>query len=165
MKSTEKQFLEAYDAHSEAIYRHCYFRVFSKERAEELVQDTFRKAWQYLSEGKDVKNIRALLYRIATNLIIDDSRKRKEESLEGMLENDATREPGDRGHLDMENKVLWKQVLAEMSTLDEDERALLVMRFVDDLDPKEIAEVLETNANNISVKISRAVKKLKIKIQ
>ncbi|MBI4085453.1 MAG: RNA polymerase sigma factor [Candidatus Liptonbacteria bacterium] len=163
-RKEKDKFLEIYDSYSDAIYRHCYFRVFSKERAEELVQETFVRAWQYIAGNKDIENMRALLYRIATNLIIDDSRKRKEESLEAMIENEIIDEPGDKGHIDMERNVLWKQVFEEMKALDNDDRQVLIMRFVDDLDPREIAEILETSANNVSVRINRAVKKLKTKI-
>ncbi|MEK7547228.1 MAG: RNA polymerase sigma factor [Patescibacteria group bacterium] len=162
--SEKKKFLEAYEVYSDAIYRHCYFRVFSKERAEDMVQETFIRAWQYVSGGKRVENLRAFLYRIATNLIIDNSRKRREESLESLIENETIDEPGDNGRVDIERKVLWGQVMEEMATLDEDDRQLLIFRFIDDLDPKDIAEILNTSANNVSVRINRAVKKLKTKI-
>ena len=70
----------------DAIFRHCYFRVFDRERARDLVQETFLKTWEYLTRGHDIENIRAFLYRVATNLIIDDSRRKKEISLEQLSE-------------------------------------------------------------------------------
>jgi RNA polymerase sigma factor (sigma-70 family) len=158
-KATKKQFLEAYDAYSEAIYRHCYFRVYSKERAEELVQETFMKTWEYLAGGEKIReSIRPLLYRIATNLIIDDSRKKKETSLEALLELNPGAEPGRED--DLKRRILWKQLLEEMNGLEEDERNILVLRYVDDLDPKDIAKILNISANHVSVKINRATKNL-----
>lgn len=158
----EKKFLAAYDTFSDALYRHCYFRVFSKARAEELTQDTFLRAWEYMSSGKEVENIKPFLYRIATNLIIDDSRKRKEESLDRLASGEtAAFDPPSDEHLAMEHQILFKQIAVEMRHLSPGAREILVMRYVDDLDPKEIAEILDTTANNVSVKINRALKELK----
>lgn len=160
--SHEKKFLAAYDALADAIYRHCYFRVFSKARAEELTQDTFLRAWEYLSSGRKVENMKPFLYRIATNLIIDDSRKHKEESLDRLMgEETAPFDPPSDDHITIERQVLLKQIAAEMGRLSSDARELLTMRYVDDLDPKEIAEILDMTANNVSVKINRALKEIR----
>src|SRR5579863_136343 len=72
----EKEFLEAYQHYADAIYRHCYFRVYNKELAEDLTQETFIKTWKYITEGKEIKNLKAFLYKVAVNLIIDNSRKK-----------------------------------------------------------------------------------------
>src|SRR5690349_19793406 len=61
------QFLQAYDEFADPIFRHCYFRVFRRDRAKELVQETFLRAWEYQLQGKPIENIRAFLYRIANN--------------------------------------------------------------------------------------------------
>ncbi|MCL5666246.1 MAG: RNA polymerase sigma factor [Patescibacteria group bacterium] len=161
----QQQFLSAYDNYHEAIYRHCFFRVYSKTRAEELVQETFMRVWQYLMQDKKVENIRAFLYRVANNLIIDESRKKKEESLEVLMDKSPAYEPSHEGHKSMEKKVLYGEIIDNMEDLPPDYKDILVLRYVDDLDPKEIAEILDTNANNVSVKINRAVKALKIKFQ
>lgn len=160
----KKAFIEGYDRFADAIYRHLVFRVFSKARAEELMQETFLKVWQYLADGKRVDNMRAFLYQVANNLIIDESRKRKETSLDALQERSDFFEPSYDGEKTMERTLLAQQVIREFSCLDDDERTVLVMRYVDDLDPHEIAEILNTTANNVSVKINRALKKVKEKI-
>ncbi len=158
---TRKIYLEAYDAYADAIYRHCFFRVFSKERAEELMQETFMKTWEYLEEGHDVENLRAFLYRVANNLIIDYVRKKKEMSLEQMAEENPSFEPSDSGHEDMERNVLMGEVREAMDALPEEARQLLVMRYIDDLDPKDIAKLLKITPNHVSVKLNRAMQQLK----
>jgi len=161
----QQQFLSAYDNYSPAIYRHCFFRVYSKTRAEELVQETYLRVWQYLLQGKTVDNIRAFLYRVANNLVIDESRKKKEESLEVLMEKSPGYEPYHDGHKTMEKKMLYNEVVENMDNLPPDYKDILTMRYVKDLDPKEIAGILNTNANNVSVKINRAVKALKSRVQ
>ena len=157
----QEQFLTAYDQFSAAIYRHCFFRVYSKTRAEELVQETYMRVWQYLSQGNQVENIRAFLYRVANNLIIDESRKKKEESLEALMDKSPGFEPSYPGQRSMEKVILYQEVVESMDYLPPDYKKILTLRYVNDLDPKEIAEILATNANNVSVKINRAVKALK----
>jgi RNA polymerase sigma factor (sigma-70 family) len=157
----QKGFLKAHQDYSEAIYRHCFFRVFSKTRAEELVQETFMRVWQYLVQGKTVDNMRAFLYRVANNLIIDESRKKKEESLEVIMEKSPGYEPFYEGHKAIEKQIMYKEIVEGMKDLPSDYKEILILRYIEDLDPKEIAEILETNANNVSVKINRAVKALK----
>lgn len=163
-KQAKEQFLKAYDDYAEPLYRHCFFRVFSRPRAEELVQETYMRAWRYLSEGKKIDNMRAFLYRIANNLIIDDARKRKEESLDALMEESDAFEPSYEGHKTIEKDVLLHEVIGIMSNLSQSDRDLLISRYVEDLDPKEIAKILKTTPNNVSVKIHRALKSLKIYI-
>lgn len=151
-----------YDLHSEAIYRYCFFRVFSKEHAEELMQETFLKIWQYIKEGKTIDNERALLYTIATHLVIDSKRKKREQSLEQMMESSEAMEPvAAGGHEASAHGAMLREVHEELKKLSADEQELFTMRFVSDLDPKEIAEMKGTSANVISVKINRILNKVR----
>ena len=160
----EQEFLAAYDAYADAIYRHCFFRVFSRTKAEDLMQETFMKFWEYRQRGNAVANIRALLYKIATNLIIDASRKKKEESLDALMEDAKFPEPGYDGHIPIESGAMLREVADAICALPEDEREILTLRYIDDLDPREIAEIVGITANNASVRINRATKTLKEKL-
>jgi len=75
MNSREAQFQELFQRHADEIFRFVYFRVFERELARDLVQKTFLRAWQYESK-KVVWNERALLFKIARNLVIDQQRKK-----------------------------------------------------------------------------------------
>jgi RNA polymerase sigma-70 factor (ECF subfamily) len=160
-QDTKQQYLHAYDEYADAIYRHCFFRVFSKPLAEELTQETFLKTWQYLDQGKKVDNLRAFLYRVANNLVIDYVRKKKEDRLDALLENSPELEPMHDARGDIETAELARNVIATMETLREDEREILTMRYIDELDLKEIAEILDISVNNVSVRLNRAMKALR----
>ena len=121
------------------------------------MQETFMKTWEYLSSGKSVDNIRAFLYRVATNLIIDETRKHKEASLEQMLEKKEMTEPGDNAPEEMARSLETKEVLRTLYDLPPEHREVLVLRYVNDLDPKEIGKVLDITANAASVRIHRAL--------
>jgi RNA polymerase sigma-70 factor (ECF subfamily) len=160
-EQTRQAFLAAFDEHGDAIYRHVYFRLLSKDRAEELVQETFLKTWQYLDAGNEVDQLRPFLYRVATNLVIDHVRKKKEESLDQMLEANPLAEPQGMDARDIERDVLLSEVKEALAGLAQEERDLVTMRYIDDMDPREIAEVAGITPNHVSVKLNRAVTKLK----
>jgi len=154
-------FLKAYDELADAIYRHCFFRVYSQARAEDLMQETFIKVWHYCSNGNTIEYLKAFIYQTANNLIIDESRKRKEESLEVLLENSPASEPSHDTRADIEQDMLVTDIKKVMVDLDPETQQLLTYRFIDDLGPREIAEILQITPNNASVRISRALQTLK----
>ncbi|MBI2594808.1 MAG: RNA polymerase sigma factor, partial [Candidatus Colwellbacteria bacterium] len=86
-KRQEKEFWQAYEAYADALFRHCYFRMYDRELAKDLVQEAFSRAWSsYFVPGKEVENLRALLYRILNNLIVDEARRRKPVPLDTLEE-------------------------------------------------------------------------------
>lgn len=152
-------FLRAYDQYADAIFRHCYFRVYDREKAKELSQECFMKTWEYLSQGKQVDNLRAFLYRVANNLIIDSSRKKKEASLDAMM--DEGFEPVGAGPDSATVAAEAGQMIALIERLDGKYRDAVRMRYLDDLSPKEIAAALGESENVISVRIHRGIKQLR----
>lgn len=156
---TEQEFLAAYDQYADAIFRHCYFRVFDRERGKDLMQETFMRAWQYLSKGEEVLNMRAFLYRIANNLIIDESRKKREASLDKLQEEGF--DPGIDDTDKMINHIEHSRVVHTMQQLDDHYRDVLVMRYMNGLSPAEIADATGESANTVSVRIYRGLKQLR----
>jgi len=157
--STEQHFLEAYDEFSNAIFRYCYYRISDRELAQDLMQDTFAKTWNYICKNGEVENIRAFLYRVAKNLIIDYIRKKKSISLDALQESGF--DPGKDTTDKMKDIVDGKAILEVVNQLDEKSKEVVIMRFVEDLGPKEIAEILNIKENAVSVRINRAMEKLR----
>ncbi len=154
----EKKFLSAYDAYADALFRHCYFRVYDRDLAKDLVQETFSRTWVYMTKGKKVENIRAFLYRVANNLVIDEYRKKQSLSLESLIEEGFS--PKDESIPDPEQRLLGKEVVQKLEFLEESHRTVITMRFMDELSLKEIAAVLGLSENVVSVRIHRGIKKL-----
>lgn len=156
----DELFLEAYEQFAGAIFRHCFFRLnASREEALDLTQETFFHAWRYMSSGREIKNVRAFLYKIATNLIIDRIRKKKSLSL------DSLKEIGfDPENVNVPESAEFKTEINQLKFLMKDlkpkDRELLVMRFGEDMSIPEIAVILDESENNISVRLHRAIKKL-----
>jgi len=153
------EFIAAYDQFSDAIYRHVYFRVYNREAAKDLMQDTFARTWDYLRKGKEVQNLKAFLYKVANNLIIDEYRKKKEISLDGLQKNGFDVESPDQ--IKIVQEVENNHALKLVSKLEPHHRDIIVMRYVNDLTIKEIAEIIGQSENVVSVRINRGVKELK----
>lgn len=161
MKSNaiEKEFVKAYDQFADAIFRHCLFRVSDREKAKDIAQGSFVRLWAYMSQGKEIDNMRALLYRIANNLIIDEYRKKKDESLDRMRDEEGF-DIGTESMRDIETRDEHAQALALLDCLPDKYREALVMRHVDGLSVKDIAHLMHESENVISVRIHRAIEKL-----
>lgn len=160
-ESLEMELLAAYDAHADAIFRHCYFKTSEREVALDMTQDVFLKAWSYMQKHP-VQNMRAFLYRIADNLVIDWYRRRRTESLDALM--DKGFEP-----TEMENRIEEQAeaslALAKLRELEPNDRKLITLRFVEGLSPREIGEILGQNENTVSVRLHRALKRLRALFQ
>lgn len=154
------------------IFRHCYYRVYNRERAQELMQDTFLKAWQYIINGNEVRNMKALIYKIANNLVIDDSRKRHNNDIsleeynapngqDGADSEKKYWEPSVDIRESLQDTIDGRMALQALKGLDVDHREVILMRYVDGLSPHEIAEVLGETSNVVSVRLHRAIAKLR----
>ncbi len=153
-------FLKAYETYADAIFRHCYFRVYHREQANDLMQQTFMRTWQTLVQGTEIENLRAFLYKVANNLIIDEARKKREQvSLDGLEESGF--EPSTNPRPELEKSLDHQALYPYLQQLDEKHREVVIMRYIDDLSPKEIAQVLGESANVISVRIHRAIERLR----
>ncbi len=162
----QDKFTAVYDQYADAIFRHCLLRIYDRELAMDLMQETFLKAWKYLSEGNKVDNVRALLYKIATNLIIDHVRKpghKKVDSLEDLLESGF--EPGEDRTEDTKSAIDAKDALKILTLTSDTYREVLLLRYLDDLSVKQIAETLGISENLVSVRINRALEDLRNRAQ
>ena len=164
----EESFLQAFEEYSDALFRHALFRISDREKAYDLTQDTYLKAWDYVQGGGEVQQYKGFLYRILHNLIIDEYRKTKPQSLDSLME-DAPgvieKELSEGSVLEVEEELdetaLILKVKSELPNLSPEYRAAVSMRFLEGLTPKEIAEVLGVTENVVSVRIHRGVAKLK----
>lgn len=154
----KEQFLAAYDAHGDAIFRFCALKVSNREVAADLTQEVYLRFWQSLRKDENILNERAYLYTLARNLVIDWYRKKKESSLDTLMSAGIDFKGLDRESVTEEAEM--KEALHVIEQLDQDSRDVIIMRFMEGLSPKEIGEALGESANSISVRLHRAVKKV-----
>lgn len=67
----EVWFREGFDEHRRALHAHCYRLAGNVADADDLVQETFLRAWRSRTQYEGRASIRTRLYRIATNIYLD----------------------------------------------------------------------------------------------
>jgi RNA polymerase sigma-70 factor (ECF subfamily) len=158
-KKKTEEFIKLYDDLADQLFRHCFFKVSSRELALDLVQESFARTWQYLASGKKVDNVKGFLFKVANNLVIDEYRKKKVVSLETLQEQSGFDAPVH----DDKKAILNAEVdtmISHINKLDAKYKDVILMRYVNDFSPKEIAEILGDSENAISVRINRGMKKV-----
>ena len=164
--SHEERFLKAFDEYADPLFRHAVYRLSDRERAIEIVHDTFTKVWSYIRNGHEIDSFKPFLYKVMNNLIIDEYRRRKELSLDAILSEEGVDEGSfaelHEGSVEELTFLLDAKKASELlEELPLVYREVLVLRFVDGLGPKEISELIEESENVVSVRIHRGLKILK----
>src|SRR3989344_5712066 len=172
MGDHQKRFEEAYTAYSDELFRHSRLRLSDRERALELTQECFLKTWEYIEKGNEVGEFRPFLYRTLRNLIIDEYRKHKTGSLEAMLERSEETDVETLMAQDESNTLEaaidrfdGKRALEVLERLPDLYKEVLILRYVESLSPKEIAQYVGESENAVSVRIHRGLKKLKMLLE
>ena len=136
------------------IYRYCYFKVHQREAAEDITQETFLRFFEsssYINTGKAIQ----YLYTIARNLCVDEYRKHRKEVLEEVLGDET---------VDMdatEYMITQISVRLALSQLNETDRELLLLRYVNEVPISVICKLYGISRFAVYRKISQAVKNLK----
>lgn len=159
------RFIKTYHEHTDSIFRFCFLRVSDRNVAIDLTQDVFMRYWDSLIKGTNVINDRAFLFTVARNSIIDWYRKKKAVSLEGLQEESddpeefALLEDNAKGALEMSTESRF--LLDKIKSLSPTSQQILYFKYIEDLKPKEIAEILKIKENTVSVRIFRALEELR----
>jgi RNA polymerase sigma-70 factor, ECF subfamily len=159
-QNLQKAFEEAYDEFLEPIFRYFFFRFDDRDRAKDLAQETFMRAWQYARTGKKIESMKPFLYTTAANIFKNELRGKKPvTSLEALVE--GTGLEVESGETSLEELSEARMLMAKLDKLNPRYREILILRYVDGLPPKEIAAVLGETESNVSVRIHRALRKLR----
>jgi len=166
LKNRDKQaFIKAYEEYLEPIYRFVFFKVNSKEEAEDLTSSVFLKAWDYIQDNnlKDHKTLKSFLYKVARNAVIDHYRKASR--LQNIsLHDEAARHIEDHGQ-DIGRKLAlasdFQEIQDKLMELKDEYREIIILKYVNELSTKEIAEVLDKSRGNIRVLSYRALEALR----
>lgn len=150
------------------IYRYCYFKLHSRETAEDITQETFLRYIEHYGDPDREWDLR-YLYRIAHNLCVDEYRKPILESLSEYDAKDKTvgewagaqQLPSvitEKDHAEKTITTLWlKNALAKLS---EKEQEILLLRYANEVPNNVISEMLGISRFVLYRMVQRALRKL-----
>ncbi len=160
LNSDTEAFAKLYDKYVSQIYRFVYFKVGTREEAEDIVSEVFLKAWNYLQNKKSVQSFRGLLYQIARNSIIDLYRS-KARNPEFLLTEEM--EIGDHGEWSkkMSDEIDNRELLESIKKLKQEYQEIVTLRFIEQLSLQEIGQITGKSMVTVRVTLHRAIAKLK----
>jgi RNA polymerase sigma-70 factor (TIGR02960 family) len=166
----ERAFAELVERHRRELHIHCYRMLGSFEEAEDLVQETFLRAWRGRGRFEGGTGFRAWLYRIATNACLDALRssRRRVPSLHSLAEVPWLQPYPDRlldelapsdtqpDAVVVARETIELTYLAVIQLLPPRQRAVLILRDVLDWSAAETASALDTSVAAANSALQRA---------
>src|SRR5262245_10360987 len=161
------------DRHSRAVFRLAHRMTGNSQDAEDVVQETFLKAYKQLSRFESRANFGTWLHRIAVNCSIDliRSRPHREAAQDAadLEQYGASGEHSESGGTSPERLMLstevQERITAAMSGLSDMERAAFVLRHFEGQSIDEISRALNLKTNATKHSIFRAVRKMRIALE
>ena len=157
--------------HSGAVFRVAFRMTGNEYDADDIVQETFLRAYRALRKFESRANFGTWLHRVAINCALDHLRrvKRREEQLPGQgipleEENDTPNSIPSAGPTPerlLLSRELQKKLEGAMAALSDRERAAFVLRHFDGCSIQEIASALGLQGNTAKNTVFRAVQKLR----
>jgi len=181
VKKDKEAFIDFYKQYIDQIYRYIYFKVGTKEEAEDLTSSFFIKVWNSIQEGNIVEfaTLKAYFYTIARNLVIDHYRKNANAAIPLPEETDYGSQDGFSDNLkirksdpayiddrqDIEHKIDMDQdiemIKQKIFKLKDEYREVIILKYLEGLSTKEIAVIIDKTLPNTRVLSHRALKALK----
>jgi RNA polymerase sigma-70 factor, ECF subfamily len=164
----EEAFRVLVERHSRSIYRLAYRMTGRPEDAEDVVQETFVRAYRQLSRFEARSNFATWLYRIGFNCAIDYMRARPHrESVESPETLERLTPGSDAPSIDdlVYAGEIGTRVQAALNALSTQERAAFLMRHYHGCSIEEICTALDLKTNAAKHSIFRAVKKMRVALK
>ena len=148
------------------IFRMVYYRLPSRMDAEDLTQEIFMQMIKSLPNLKDSRLLKPWLFRIALNRIRDFHRKKSILSFFGStVEKDVNVPVKADSYSDPSKNIMHKEFRFQLRKFSESlsrwEREVFTLRFLDQLEIKEIVQILQKNENTVKTHLYRGLKKFR----
>lgn len=161
IKDDPRFFGIVYEKYVKEIFAYAYHLSGNRHKSEDLVSMAFMRALEKIDkfDGNE-KQLRSWLYTITRNIFIDEVRKKKNNQ---NLNISIDYELSDDENLsrDQEIVIMMEEVVKFIENLEPPIYAeVLILRYKQELDISEIAEVIEKTEQNVRTILHRATKKL-----
>lgn len=152
------------EEHKEWLFRYHYRMMGNREEAEDLVQETFLRAWKGFDRFDPARPLRPWMLRIASNLA--HSALRRPRRVTGGLDETEAREPVDprTGEAAVEARNELAAIRTIVAALPPADRELFHLRYHEGLGPSEIAGIVEKSEGAVSVALHRMKEKIRTEL-
>lgn len=145
-----------YDRYGTKVYQKCLSMVRDPDLAKDLTHDIFLKTFVGLSKFDHRSKFGTWLYRITYNFCLDHLRKQQRKREDPLEEEGSMDLPEDDPNEARMLAIRAERLLEVLERLDPEDKALLLMKYQDDLPVAEIQEVLGVGPSAVKMRLLRA---------
>lgn len=173
LKGDRLAFAELVELYQEKLFHMAYRMLNNKQEAEDIVQETFLRVYNNLHRYDDTQKFSTWIYRIATNLCIDQLRKRKQvysldaestdyEGLDGysMIPSD-NRTPESELIISETQSIIHQAI----DQLPPKYKSVMVLRYIQELSLQEVGDILEMPVTTVKTRVHRGREYLRKKLE
>lgn len=155
-----ESFWPLYDRYFQVIYNHIYYKTLNQSLTEDIVSDTFFKAFDKIHQFTYTteNSFRSRLYTIANNTLLDSYKKLTPDQLDETFEYESDENITNEEN----NRYISEQILTELNKLWPFKKDLVVMRIREWLSYEEISAITGRSAISLRKDFSVAIKDLKV---
>jgi len=154
----EAEFDRLFREYSAPIYNYALRMIGDADRAADIAQDTFIKAYRKLDTLTDASSARSWIYRIATNTAIDEMRRRRHQAPMPDDEERPVEQPdgGPGPETQVLSGLLDERIGRALLRLKPNQRQCLILSDIEDMSAAQIGEVMAMTGGAVRVLLCRA---------
>ena len=170
MKQDQQAFNEFYLQTVDIFFRYLNSYYFlDHDTAEDIISDFYVKWRDTVKKFDKKQSFSSFVWVVFKNLVKDSLRRHNDIAFSDMWDDKDDKSSFEDNIADdfdifelLESEYQYKQIENAMKELDSDSREIIYLKFIEEKDNSEIADILQTSWENIRQKLSRALKKLKV---
>jgi RNA polymerase sigma-70 factor (ECF subfamily) len=154
-ENSSKYFEILYNRYHQKVLEKCYSLVKNRKLAEELATDIFSKVYEKLPSFRQLSSFSSWLYSITYNHCIDYLREKKNMHYPNWASENNIPEIIDETEEPIED-INYENLLLILEMVHPEEKALLLMKYQDELSLKQIGQALRISEDAVKMRLKRA---------
>lgn len=165
----EKEFLPKIDA----LYNFAYHLVYNEEDANDLVQETYLKAYRFIDKYLEGTNAKAWLFKILKNAFINQYRKKSKQPTKIDFEDVVSYQDADGNnpttHVDLRQEIfqgmMGDEITVAINSLPVDFKTVILLCDIEDFTYEEISKIVDIPIGTVRSRLHRARNMLKEQLE
>ncbi|MFT5167224.1 MAG: RNA polymerase sigma factor (sigma-70 family) [Saprospiraceae bacterium] len=173
MQHYERIFDEEFYPHADALYNFAYNLSYNEEDANDLVQETYMKAFRFIDKYHEGTNAKAWLFKILKNAFINQYRKKSKRpsqvDYEEVINFHDQEDSNYSGHIDLRQEIYQNMMGDEVTTavngLPVDFRTVILLCDIEGFSYEEISKIMDIPIGTVRSRLHRSRNMLKEKLR
>lgn len=161
MELQNENFRLLVNRHSKMLYAHIRSIVLNHHDTDDVLQNTFLKAWQNIGNFRGEAETSTWLFKIATNEALQHLRKKKYRQLFMLRSNeDILPHPATAQHYALDGDSIKRKLENAMKLLSPQQRIVFSMKYLNEMKYTQMARILDRSEGTLKAVYHQAVKKI-----